>query len=324
MGRGTGLGRGRGGELPFAILCGGASCCCLIISISLISASFGIVETSEYGLRYDVPSMRIAPEVYENGRHFPGLGSYFVKYPRKLTYMEFSSSADGGSNNGPVTVWSKDGQEIVLEAGFYIRLRKADILEIYYAYQDQVMSVIEDVAANAMRDVATGFTTLQFFTNRSSIDERMSQELGRRISACCYADVEVFNMLGIDVPSSFRVAVENVVISQQERTTLEILRDAIVLRQSIRVVDAQADKTILVAKSDAQATGLITRSQAQADVQVLVEKARAQSLFNLSTALGFANGSGTNMSQLLSYMYADVIRSNRDVVVNVPRALVSV
>lgn len=271
-------------------------------------------------------AFRVDSDVYENGRHFYGLGSSFVKYPRKLQYVEFSSSSDGGSRNPPLSVWSQDGQEIQLEAGFYFGLRKARITDLYYKYEQGYLPVIEDVAANAIRDVATRFTTLQFFTNRSAIDTLMQSSLAERVGSCCFADIRVFNLLGISVPTRFRTAVENVVINQQERTTLEVLRDAIVLRQSIRVVDANADRTITVAKSTANAAGLVTRRQAEADVLVAVEGARTQALYNLSTKLGFgaAAGAAVNTSQLLTYLYADVVRNARDVVINVPRALVSV
>jgi regulator of protease activity HflC (stomatin/prohibitin superfamily) len=302
-------------------------CCCtiLIVGLSLFGASFGIVEPHEFGIRYDGISVRVEDKVYDNGRHYPGLGAFFLKYPRIRQYVEFSTSSDGGTRNSPVTVWSSDGQEIVLEAGFYFALQQQNIMELYYKYSDQYLPIIEDVAANSIRDVATRFTTLQFFTNRSTIDDQMETELQARIGACCFADVSVFNLLGIDVPQRFREAVENVVISQQERTTLEILRDAIVLRQSIRVVDANADKTITVARATANADGLVIRSQASADVNVQVETSRASALFNLSAALSFNSSlTAVNSSRLLTFMYADVIKGPHEIVLNVPKAIVTV
>jgi regulator of protease activity HflC (stomatin/prohibitin superfamily) len=282
---------------------------------------------SEYGLLYDGVGVRVNSEVFENGRHFPGLGSFFLKYPRKFQYIEFSSSSDGGSRNQAIGVWSKDGQSISVEAGFYFAVRKANVLDMYYKYNQEFVPVIEDVAANAMRDVATRFTTLEFFTNRSAIDTLMASELQRRVSACCFSDVRIFNLLAISVPSRFRTAVENVVISEQERTTLEILRDAIVLRQSIRVVDAEADKTITIAKARANGIGLINRTSADAAVLVEVEQARAQALYNLSLSLGLTNSGSTtavNSSQLLTYLFADHVRSSDGILLNLPRALVGV
>lgn len=131
-----------------------------------------------------------------------------------------------------------------MEAGFYFELDETKIINLYYEFEQNYLPVIEDVAANAIRDVSTRFTTIQFFTNRSSIDEEMHLELQTRLAECCFTRVPIFNLLGIDVPERFRDAVEDVVIMQQERTTKEVLRDALVLRQSIRVVDATAENTI--------------------------------------------------------------------------------
>ena len=37
-------------------------------------------------------------------------------------YIEFSNSPTGGSRNKEVSVWSKDGQDIQLELGFYYKI----------------------------------------------------------------------------------------------------------------------------------------------------------------------------------------------------------
>ena len=56
----------------------------LIVSIVLIAVSFDTVDVTEYGLRYSNVALKLEEKIYQNGRWHVGLGSTFVKYPRRL------------------------------------------------------------------------------------------------------------------------------------------------------------------------------------------------------------------------------------------------
>lgn len=71
-----------------------------------------------------------------------------LQYPRKLQYVEFSNSEEGGLRNQPISVWSKDGQSIILEVGFYFKLLPERLADLYFLYKDNYIHVIEDVAMN--------------------------------------------------------------------------------------------------------------------------------------------------------------------------------
>lgn len=92
-----------------------AICCgftVLVASCIMLALSFALLHPHEYGLVFNSVTQSIETEVKENGRYFLGLGRRFIKFPKKPQYVEFSDSADGGVQNGPVAAWSNDGQEI--------------------------------------------------------------------------------------------------------------------------------------------------------------------------------------------------------------------
>ena len=83
-----------------------------------------LLACSQIGLHYNGPALTLDPETEFNGRHFLGLGHYFFKYPARLIYVEFSESADGGSRNHKINLWTRDGQEVfVRPAGRAGRVR---------------------------------------------------------------------------------------------------------------------------------------------------------------------------------------------------------
>ena len=90
-----------------------------------------------------------------------------AQFPRGLIYIEFSA-ADG---DAPVGVWTNDGQEVnvrvphavlrrrvtllllpwQIEIGFYVQLNPNRLAEMYYKYENDYISVMEDIALNAVR-----------------------------------------------------------------------------------------------------------------------------------------------------------------------------
>lgn len=211
-----------------------AGCCCVwsIIGTALLAASFSVLTPQELGLKWDNVFLKLEDgKVYTSGRHYVNVGGSFYKFPRKLNYVEYTG-------RDHVDVWSKDGQEMYLEASFYYKLREDKIFDIFYQMGDKYPQIIEGIAAKTIRvsdgkrkrgggggidrgqwkgkgkgkgggapmstpslcsscflsvltlppsllpssslqDVATSFDTLEFFTNRSAIDDAISSALAQ-------------------------------------------------------------------------------------------------------------------------------------------------
>lgn len=214
-----------------------------------------------------------------------------TRSPRRssqLQYVEFSVAA----GRSQLDVWSQDGQlvgvtvaaaqrwlqavlttstrplapasQVFVEASFYYRLREDRIHDLFYTFGTSYHSVIQGMAAETIRDVATAYDTIDFFTNRSVIDDAMTTTLSTRLYLEGFANVTQFNLLGIDVPDGFEVAVADKVITGQDVRTLETLRASQLTRTEIAVVDATASGNITVLNADAMGRGSIITAQASA------------------------------------------------------------
>jgi hypothetical protein len=82
----------------------------LVTAIVLIAVSFGAVEPTEYGLLIYGTSQTIDPNVYTAGRHYIGLGSYFIKYPATVISDRFAASEGTES----IVARSSDGTDTLL------------------------------------------------------------------------------------------------------------------------------------------------------------------------------------------------------------------
>lgn len=291
---------GRGGDGGAAIIGGGVCCCVtLIVTIVLLAVSWSVLEPTEWGLKFNGITMTMDDsEVYTSGRIYVGVGGSFYRFPRSLTYVEFSSA-----KRNALDVWSQDGQQIFVECSFYYALRGDKIHDIFYTYGQDIGTVVTYMAAETIRNVATAYTTLDFFTNRSAIDAEMQVRLSARLNADAFSTIEQFNLLGIDVPDAFDSAIINKVITGQDVLTLEQLRQSQVIRSQITIVNATAAANVTTLNANAAATGLIVTQTTAANNFLTLQSARAAELLRLFRGLNF-----TTADQILQYMHTEVVR----------------
>lgn len=319
-----GRGGGRGGmDEDQMKLCGAVTCCILIPSVIMFACSFAILDPHQIGLHYNGPACTLDSETHDNGRYFVGLGHYFFKFPAKLEYVEFSESAEGGSRNHRINLWTKDGQEVFAEIGFYYRIRPEKLADLYYTYGFDYLEVIENIATNAFRDVSTEYNTIQFFEERDLINDRMHAELRERLLETVFVTVPRFNLLSLDMPDRFETAIVDKVIKEQEKKTLEFKKQSAVIAEEINLEIAKANKDIKILRAASTANGTL-----------IEESARAAAFFKVQSSLGafreeLARELQLNVSsydKLLHYMWLDIVRGQAgrgDVLFNVKKLLVN-
>jgi regulator of protease activity HflC (stomatin/prohibitin superfamily) len=191
---------------------------------------------------------------------------------------------------------------VFVEASFYYGLQVANLFNLFRLYKTSFHQVVVGIAAETIRDVATAYNTLDYFTNRSAIDTAMTTALTRQLATGAYADVSLFNLLAIDVPDAFDQAVQDKVLTAADVITLEQTRLSQVIRSTISVTDAYADANVTVIVANATAQGTVIRNQAEADAKVQYMTARGASLGQLSADLNF-----TTSKDLLTYLYAGAL-----------------
>lgn len=269
----------------------------LSLFIGLLAGSFATLTPQQYGLKFNTVTKTFDDtEVYSSTRAYVGVGSYFIKFPRNLQYIEWTGSA-------ALDVWSQDGQSIFVEASFYYGLRPSKLHEIFYTFDEEFDAIVRGMAAEIIRDVATNFETSDYFSRRADIDGNMTVALQTRLFSSAYVNVTLFNLLGIGLPKGFENAIIDRVVQEQSLTTLNITREVKLAQSQITLINSNAGAQVAVINAQANADAVLIQKRKAAQLVTTLQERRAAALATLTSTLGLTAG-----DDVLKFMYADVIR----------------
>lgn len=267
-----------------------------IISVILFAVSFSILDVDQMGIRYNSNLLTIEEDrVYSNGRYFLGLGVNFIKFPTTLVAAEFA----GGNQ---LAAWSAEGQEVFLEVGFYYRLDRGKLVDIYKKYDEKYHARMLQVAKRVIKQVTIQYQAIQFFSNRTLIGEKMARDL--RVSLATEDMIlELFTLRAVDIPDAFEAKIQSKVVTLQTAKTATYRKETAVARAANAVQEgngyARINKTL--AEADARAT--LTLETARAEGIKLLAQAEANAYERLSTVLGLSAG------PFLKYRWAQMLDS---------------
>lgn len=285
------------------------TCFIFILAVILFAVSFDTLTPTEIGIKYNDIYQTIDEEhgAYNNGRYFLGLGLSFIKYPANLIEVDFTGSK-------ALRAWSREGQLINIDLGFYYRLDRDMLVDIYKRHSDDYNSRIVQIAIRSIKEVTIQYEATDFFEQRKRIGDHMSRDLRKRMREE-YVFVELFALRAVDIPDLFEAKVVNKVVKLQEKKTMTNKMLVSVQRAEITVVrgngQAMADRAI----AEAEASRVETVETAKANGNEMLLNQEALSYQKLSNVLGM------NAMDLVKYRYSqlvnDVETANRTVTINV-------
>jgi regulator of protease activity HflC (stomatin/prohibitin superfamily) len=195
-----GRGRGKGGEDEMMAV-GGTICCILVIVGSiLLGISFSILEPNEMAIRYNANTQHIdKTKLWENGRHFLGVGNSFIIYSKTAQNIK-----------GDIIARSRDGLALTLSIDFNYRF-KPNILDLSALYlelgeEGAVKVAYRRTARNVLRDVSSKFDAFMYLKdNRQNISSSMRDELNTALGTL-HGTVDSFQLGQIQLPPVFEAA----------------------------------------------------------------------------------------------------------------------
>jgi regulator of protease activity HflC (stomatin/prohibitin superfamily) len=263
-----------------------------ITGISLLLSSFESVDYNEYGLKQNIITKEIDPEVYTVGLYFTGPFATFIRFPSTWQTIEFSPSWD--ADDIPISTRTEDGLDLEIDISFQYRLREADVLQLYSEYGLDYEHAMVKIARGVLRDVAGGYDALEFFYNRSLISNDMTQSLKSKENIL-FIQFGEFQLRNIDLPDEFEAAIEAVEVAKQEIKIAEYQQQAAVIRAQTLIIEAQAQMNITIIEAQAAAQAL--------NITITAE---GEALFNLAQTLGL------NQTELLIYLWINALEELDD------------
>ena len=147
---------------------------------------------------------------------------------------------------------------------------------------DQVAYIRE--SRDVLRTSASRFSAFEFFYNRSSVAAAMQQELTDALSRW-HANVEAFQLLEYQLPTSFALAIENTEVARQEVEQTELQLSVAGIDAATRLLSSryQVERRLLTAQMAANAT--LLAGAAQTEAIALQLEAETSSLLQTRAAL---------------------------------------
>jgi regulator of protease activity HflC (stomatin/prohibitin superfamily) len=284
----------------------------LIIGVLVIASflvgyfflAFKQIGYNEYGLNQDTITQQIDNKVYSKGLYHIGVFNRFIKFPKTVQKIEFFDTyGNPGDTLGPLNSRTLDGLLIHIQLAFHYKLKSEEILNLYSTFGIEYEDRFIGQARTTLRDVASVYTAIEFFNNRTNIGNSMQISLGEELQNM-FVDVIFLQMREIDLPDEFEEALKQVQIAQQQYQIALYEQEAAIVRAQTKIIEAQANANITVLTADATAEAYIINMKAQAEALNITLTAERLAYYAMGQELNLTS------SELLALLWVMAIEEH--------------
>jgi len=234
--------------------------------------------------------------LYDPGRYFVGLGHGFVSFPTAVQESQQS-----------MTCRSLDGMTITLTFSYQWQLDKDidSIFGLWSKFGDEIsayQTAFDKVSSETVRNVASEYSSIQFFFNRSEITTAMGVAMTTSLETLG-ATVPSFQLLNFDLPQAFSDALTSTQNVRSTITRVQTQQQQTVIQASQMVATAQQDASIVVVKAQAAAQSYVLQKQAQRNATLITFEASRDSYENLKTQLNMSS------DEVLALIWLDALEA---------------
>lgn len=236
------------GLINTSVMKGMCVCICavsFITGVVLLILGFSSLEATQYGLDYSWLSKTVNPQVKENGLYFLGIGHSFVKFPKNVQTVEFST--ERSANRGPVGSRTSDGLEVTLEISFQYVLQPENLHKLFFKFGENYQSFFQNVAIDVLTEEATKYTAYDFFMDRGRIKDDFQKALDKYFSASCYSNIQFLQLRSVDLPNLFEESIQESEVKKQDiqKANAELNKVKIEVDTKIKAAEFQKSVTIV-------------------------------------------------------------------------------
>jgi len=273
--------------------------------IIVFSISWDTIDPTEYGFNYNKVNGHIdTTKLYDSGRYCIGPGHYFVKYPKILTTVEFSSRS--GADSAPVVTRTKDGVAITISFSYQYKFPKENMANVYRAFTTNYQQPMIRVARNSMLQVAGNFTSMQYWLGRKQITQDMELVLKKNLVESILCSVGDFQMLKVELPQAYEESIIATQVQQQQVIQQQYQKQVAAVLSQIQQVLAVANQNIVTITSQANATAIGVVNAAHIQAFNYTQHVQASAYARLQSTLNL------NSTQLMRYMKIRGIRHKEE------------
>eukprot|EP00980_Cylindrotheca_fusiformis_P009691 scaffold2141_cov120-Cylindrotheca_fusiformis.AAC.26 len=278
----------------------------LIVAISLISVTLKKVDSTEFGIQYNIHKKEL-DDAAKTGGLFPGPPGYrFIKFPSTFITVDPDDR----------TCVSYDGLLVTFSVTFQYQMTEPNLLPAVQKYRDyhKWATTVEEAGLSAIHHSCSEFRVTEFQSKRGIIQAKMDENLRLKLSGDPENGLEGVNAVAVSLqlryiglPPEYKNAVA------EKQAAEEDIALAVAQR---RQETTKADTELLRAKEEArkildtavnEAEVLLTEARLKAEETLYSFEKEAEALVEVKEALGLS------IDGVLAYMTNMLISDASDV-----------
>lgn len=271
------------------------------IILTLVGAGLVFLQPEERGLvisPYD-------PQGYRSESLGPGLhwiipGETVTLYPiSRQTYTMSIAAAEGDVyGDDSITVRTKDGQEVFVDASVIYSIDPANIVDLHIAWQGRYQNeLVRPLARGIIRSLASQYGVEEIVSSkRNEYVNKMSEEMAVKLSENNLILVELI-LRDIHFSEEYAAAVEQKQIAEQ---------NALQAQYVVEQRKQEAEQARQVAQG--QADAVVIQAEGAAEARIIEATAEAEAMNLIAEAL-------KNNPDLLTYYYINKLSPNVKVII---------
>jgi len=266
-----------------------------IVSIILISLSFSYVEYNELAFKKNKTTNEVDnSQVYTNGRYFWGVGYSAFTFPSTAITESFTD--DG---KGALSIFTEAGLSVKIECSFQYRLIPEELADLFDRYGISYGQQVVNIARSILKNVAPGFTTEQYYSQRKQISETFKAALTKNLHDQAHVEVLFFQLRKITFSTGVANKLLQTLVQNQINLQESYLQNATLIRKQTVTLQEETLANVTRIQSVANADASLIKQQADTNAFRIRLQSKQQALGHLFDTLGF------NTTQLkLAFLYS--------------------
>lgn len=264
------------------------SFCVLLIGIAIlcgtITSSIHYVKYDEYALLKDTYGTVRLSKVYGQGRYFFPLNYEMIYFPANYIGVDFEEK-----------VFTDTGLEFEVEIGFYYRLPRESVGEIYNEFSKSYNDLVVINARTTIKNEAANLDINSYLTNREEVEKIFATSVNQVLKTVLFVDapISLFKIGQITLPDTIVESSLESAISIQNNELLQNSQAVTVIRaETLKLVtEINVSTSLLLEYSTNEASRIVEQANSYSN-QISV-KTRGTSLRSLLSSLNFTTNNYT-------------------------------
>lgn len=254
------------------------------VSIGLLASSLKKVETTEYGIEYDIHKKEL-DEAAKSGGLFAGPPGYrFIKFPSTFITVDLDDR----------TCVSNDGLLVVFSVTFQYQMTEANLYPAIIKYRDygKWADTVEEAGLSAMHHSCSEFQVTEFQSKRGLIQSTMERNLKLKLEGNPDTNEEGVNAVAVSLqlryiglPALYQSAVADKQAAEEEISLAIAERRQEVTKANTALLTAKEEAKKILDTAINEAEVVLTEASLKAEETLYAFEKESETLVQVKTAL---------------------------------------